>query len=318
MINTSVSASKPLWQACTHLWQLESEYYSKRSYRTNNFTYTYTISGEDVCADDTYLVILVHSLHSHADKRDAIRRTWGGAAVGRNWPGSNLSVRIKMAFVLGVARDDSEAKILNDEQSKHRDIIQGNFNEHYHNMTLKSLFGLLWVSRYCPSAKFLLKSDDDMFVNIPYLLKIIENTDMRNSIMGPYNGGSRVYRVGKWAISTTDFPFYYFPPYESGSAYVISTDLVQPLYEASQYVPHIFIDDVYVTGILGRIVGANHVVRDGFAFWASDPPTPCDIARDRVITGTRQTAKSLDTLWKALHERMSCPRAAGTVRPMPN
>ena len=141
---------------------------------------------------------------------------------------------------------------------------------------------------------------------------------MRNSIMGPCNGGSRVYRVGKWAISTTDFPFYYFPPYESGSAYVISTDLVQPLYETSQYVPHIFIDDVYVTGILGRIVGTNHVVRDGFAFWASDPPTPCDIARDRVITGTRQTAKSLDTLWKALHERMSCPRAAGAVTPMPN
>ena len=30
------------------------------------------------------------------------------------------------------------------------DIIQGDFIEHYHNLTLKGLFALSWISQHCP------------------------------------------------------------------------------------------------------------------------------------------------------------------------
>ncbi|KAI0207182.1 UDP-GalNAc:beta-1,3-N-acetylgalactosaminyltransferase 1 [Lamellibrachia satsuma] len=305
-VNTAISSAQPLWQTCKELERLESAYYRRRSHKINNVNYTYLIPGDDICTNDTHLVILVHSLHNHADRRDAIRKTWGGAAVAHSWPGRNISVNVKLAFIFGVNRDVLLDSSLKDEHKRYGDIIQCSFYEHYHNMTLKSLLGLRWNMQYCPNAKFLLKSDDDMIVNIPYLLTILNHTDMHNSIMGPHNERSRVYRHGKWAISKTHYPFYHFPPYESGSAYVISADLVRPLYETSQYVPHIFIDDVYVTGILGRIVGARHVVQDGFAFWTSNPPRPCDIEMDRVVTGTGQTASSLRLLWTALHQRKTC------------
>ncbi|KAK2183597.1 hypothetical protein NP493_305g00023 [Ridgeia piscesae] len=306
-VNTSFGSNLtgPLRQTCEELQRLEAGFYRKRSYKTNNFTYTYLIPGDNICTNDTDLVILVHSLHNYANRREAIRRTWGGAAIARTWPGRNISVNIKLAFIFGVNHNKNLNTIVQDEHVGYRDIIQGNFYEHYHNMTLKSLLGLNWLMRYCPSAKYLLKSDDDMIINIPYLLEILNHTDMRKGIMGPYNSGSRVYRNGKWSIPKAQFPFYYFPPYESGSSYVISADLVRPLYETSQYVPHIFIDDVYVTGILGRIVGARHVVHDGFAFWTSKPPKPCDIVRDRLVAGTRLTPDSLRTLWSLLQKGMS-------------
>jgi len=139
-----------------------------------------------------------------------------------------------------------------------------------------------------------------MFINVPAILEVLKTENMTSAIMGPFNGGSRVYRKGKWAISETDFPFYYYPPYESGSGYVISADLWRPLLNASNYVRHIFIDDVYITGILGRIVGARHVRRPGFAYWTNKAPAPCSIANGTVLTGTRVDPRIQYSIWEKL------------------
>ena len=37
------------------------------------------------------------------------------------------------------------------------------------NLTLKSVMGLKWSAIFCPQAKFVLKTDDDIFVNVPLL-----------------------------------------------------------------------------------------------------------------------------------------------------
>ncbi len=45
-------------------------------------------------------------------------------------------------------------------------------------MTLKSMAMLEWVQTYCQSAKFLLKADDDVFVNVRVLsefVRLVEN-----------------------------------------------------------------------------------------------------------------------------------------------
>jgi hypothetical protein len=139
-----------------------------------------------------------------------------------------------------------------------------------------------------------------MFVNVPAILEAVSAENMTRAIMGPFNTGSRVYRKGKWAISISDYPFYYYPPYESGSGYVISADLWRPLLNASDYVPHIFIDDVYITGILGRIVDARHVIRTGFAYWTNKAPAPCAIVNGTVLTGTRVDPDRQYSLWNEL------------------
>jgi len=148
------------------------------------------------------------------------------------------------------------------------------------------------------------KCDDDMFVNIPAVVDVVLSEDLRDAIMGPFNGGSPVYRKGKWALRPTDYPFHYFPPYESGSGYLISADLLRPLRNASDFVPYIFIDDVYVTGILGRVVGARHVTRPGFAYWTNRAPSACAILNGSVLTGTRVTAQRQRDIWIDLVSRV--------------
>ena len=43
------------------------------------------------------------------------------------------------------------------------------FQDSYHNLTLKTVMGLKWMSIFCPHAKFILKTDDDIYVNVPLL-----------------------------------------------------------------------------------------------------------------------------------------------------
>jgi hypothetical protein len=148
-----------------------------------------------------------------------------------------------------------------------------------------------------------------MFVNVPAILTAVRtDVDMMlgGAIMGPYNAGSRVYRKGKWALTAAEYPFYYYPPYESGSGYVIGADLVRRLLDASDYVPYIFIDDVYITGILGRVVGARHVTRAGFAYWTNKAPTSCAIQKGSVLTGTRVNAKRQREIWADLVSGVKC------------
>ncbi|NXX47410.1 B3GT4 galactosyltransferase, partial [Tricholaema leucomelas] len=55
------------------------------------------------------------------------------------------------------------------EWETHGDLLQGDFRDSYSNLTLKTLLLLRWAAAHCPSAAFLLKADDDVFVNLPSL-----------------------------------------------------------------------------------------------------------------------------------------------------
>ena len=171
-------------------------------------------------------------------------------------------------------------------------------------MTLKSLLGLKFVHEKCPNAKYLLKSDDDMVINFPYLQDILFELDLSRAIMGPLCVGSKVYRKGKWGMTREQYPFYFYPPYEAGSAYIITSDLIEELYHTAEYVPHIFIDDVYITGILGKILNVTHIKQKGFAFWTTRVPKVDDLISNQIVTGTKMKPAFQVNLWKELLLRM--------------
>jgi hypothetical protein len=127
-------------------------------------------------------------------------------------------------------------------------------------MTLKSLLDLKFVVERCPLVEYVLKSDDDMIINcrISLTCSFQGNAPTRSRHGSAERRIARI-RTGLWKLSKEEFPFDRFPPYESGSAYVISGDVIGELFDTAEYVPPIFIDDVYITGILGRIVGIQHV-----------------------------------------------------------
>jgi len=289
----------------------EQEYYSRRQHKVNEYRHNAVLVPSVLCRPDTFMVILVHSSPTNMDRREAIRVTWGGAVVKGKWLNttqSNASTisRLQIAFVLGLHVDEAVNNAVRQEHTRNDDIVQGDFIDHYHNMTLKSLLDLKVVKTRCPGVPYFLKSDDDMVINLPYLLDVLATKPLTRSIMGPYNPRSPVYRSGVWKLTLEEFPFTYYPPYESGSAYVITGDLIQELFATAEYVPHIFVDDVYVTGILGRVLGVTHARQRGFAYWGSRTPTACDLIRRKIITGTKMHPQRLCALWDELQLNPKC------------
>ena len=293
-------------QTCDEIRRDEEVFYTRRNEKVNPFPHKFVIDGAGVCDKHTDVIVLIHSLHSYVSRRNAIRDTWGHAAKMGKWPNSTIAHNISIAFVFGSHANKSWNDNVSLESRRYGDVIMGDFREAYKNMTLKSLLGLKWVDMFCSHARYLIKSDDDMIINIPRLLTTLVEANLTYGVMGPYNRGSKVLRIGKWAISHQVFPFFFYPPYESGSCYVISVDAVGDLFVSSEYVPWIFIDDVYITGILGKVIGLSHVLREGFAYWNSRKPKPCDMLQNRIITGTKMTPVYTRELWLQMMTVKSC------------
>ena len=57
-------------------------------------------------------------------------------------------------------------KILEEENGKHSDLVQGDFLDTYHNLSYKAIMGYLWVAEFCSQADFVVKTDDDLFVDL--------------------------------------------------------------------------------------------------------------------------------------------------------
>ena len=55
------------------------------------------------------------------------------------------------------------------------------------NLTIKSVMGLKWSAIFCPQARHVLKTDDDIFVNVPLLHKVLlkrSESDESQKILG--------------------------------------------------------------------------------------------------------------------------------------
>lgn len=122
------------------------------------------------------LLVLVTSAPSHGKARDAIRLTWGHYAARRD---------VALAFVLGAAPDAALRGAVEREDELYGDVVVGRFRDSYANLTLKTVSMLEWTDTYCPRVRRLLKTDDDMFINVPRLLRFIDaHQNATNTIWG--------------------------------------------------------------------------------------------------------------------------------------
>ncbi|XP_055688380.1 beta-1,3-galactosyltransferase 5 [Lutzomyia longipalpis] len=188
------------------------------------------------------VLILVHSAPGNGEKRALIRRTWG-----------RDDVRARLLFLLGAVASPKVQGELEVENARHGDLVQGNFIDAYRNMTYKHAMALKWFTYSCPEAHFLLKTDDDVFVNSPTMFDFLENGVDRRRLVACYEVQEarvkRSYR-SKWRVSTKEYPGKYYPAYCPGFSIIYSPDAVVLLYREAQRNPYFWIDDVHVTGTL--------------------------------------------------------------------
>lgn len=68
-------------------------------------------------------------------------------------------------------------RVLGREHGRYGDLVQCQSRDTYTNLTLKSIAALEWIREYCPTARYLLKTDDDMFIDIRRLLRFIDKVE---------------------------------------------------------------------------------------------------------------------------------------------
>jgi len=234
----------------------------RRNRPKNPHPFHYVINPTSACSGDTFLLIYIHSAPGHFKQRMAIRETWGNAG---NFP----DVVIKVIFLCGIVLTDESHSIQDAlllEADTYGDIVQENFVDSYRNLTYKGIMGLKWVSSHCQHAKFLLKSDDDIFINIFSLITHLKRISsqqgkpIRELLLCLVWYRMKVIRDprSKWYLSPSEYRDDVFPTYCSGSAFIMTTDVASAMFNASFRVPFFWVDDFYVTGLLAREVGVSH------------------------------------------------------------
>lgn len=155
-------------------------------------------------------IIVVPSSPNNYDKRQAIRNTWG--------QDGNF---FKLVFLFGESDDVIFEEIIKHEYEKYKDIVQGNFQDTYKNLTYKHVMGLQWATQYCSNVKFVVKIDDDIFVNIEELKVLLDNYSSkadRDLIACRVNHALNVIRnkYSKWFISKDEYEQDKYPQFCSG------------------------------------------------------------------------------------------------------
>ncbi|XP_045214067.2 beta-1,3-galactosyltransferase 1-like [Mercenaria mercenaria] len=283
----------------------ERRYYTPRKTKVNPIDHEFIINGAQICTTDAkYMTILVAvpSIPSHYFVRDAIRKTYGSYSKKSFLiEHTAIEVTVRLMFLVGKDGDINTDRIVRNESRVYGDIVLADFVESYRNLTRKMLIALKWVSIYCSDVDFLMKVDEDVFVNIPQLAKNLHRRPygIKGSVYGYINVHSSVRRKGKWGISKDEFPLTNYPNYASGNSYVISGNIIPRMYMISEYLPYMPIEDAFITGCLARIVEAKVVSVPGFTYWFDPEPDPCQFVRDKRISATHVTTTVMEKLWKA-------------------
>jgi hypothetical protein len=209
----------------------------------------FDIANVELCPDlgrNLKVLVAITSAPSHKDARMAIRQTWGHYGQRSD---------VKIAFLLGLTNDPELAKDMTDENKLYGDLISGHFLDSYDNLTLKTVSLLEWVDNYCNNVKFILKTDDDMFINIPKLLKFIEkHANDKRTIFGRLAVKWKPIRNknSKYYVSPSQYQPGILPDFTTGPAYLMTGDVVHDLYIVALSTTYLKLEDVFTTGIVAQ------------------------------------------------------------------
>lgn len=260
------------------------------------YNYDYVIENTNICNNTTELVFLIASATEGFNKRNALRNTWLNLT-------SAYTGAVRHVFLVGSSSKGSVNDMIVDENKRNRDIIQGSFLDTYGNLTLKTRMGLRWVVEACSSTKYVMKTDDDMWVNVANVL----------STMLPKYGRFFDTRVGgfcmrketphrdpnsKYYIPESLFNRDVFPPFCSGTGYVAASTLVKKIHEIADNVPYFPLEDVYI-GLCLEQLNLNVTNIDWFYNYNPLFKRPCWYRGPYVFTVHGLAPERLLEIWNA-------------------
>ncbi|PFX19545.1 UDP-GlcNAc:betaGal beta-1,3-N-acetylglucosaminyltransferase 6 [Stylophora pistillata] len=252
---TLLSSSSVLREPKTNAFNfLEKDFYSQHQILRTKLRTTAACPPKSIL-----LLILVSSNVGNFDRRQLIRKTWGAD--------HSIETKWKTVFLMGKNSNEREMENATDEARIFGDIVQGDYQEHFWNMSYKVAMGFEWAVKYC-NFYYVLKADDDVFVNTLGLVDFLakHTTPLSKFYTGNIMVGSPVLRNGRYGVSPEEYNETVYKPYCSGGGYVLSRDVVEKLLRYFDVLEPLKIDDAYI-GILAAKAGVKVTHNEEFRMY---------------------------------------------------
>ena len=259
----------------------------------------YIIQNKDICKGNERLLylVVVHTSTVNFERRKSLRETWANINIRQTYTK-------RLVFLLGKPHNESTQMLIRKESECYGDIVQGNFLDTYQNLTHKAVLGLRWITENCRKVKFIVKVDDDVFVNIFKLVDeiFIRNTNKTRTIFCEVRHKEAIHRTGKWTVEKNEFPkMRYWPtPYCPGFFVIMTADIIPELYEKAKIVPFLWLDDVYVFGLLAsKATGITRIMLKDISF-KQKVSLKCFQPRDKhchLLAADAPSSVAMHTFW---------------------
>ncbi|BHF79559.1 hypothetical protein SprV_0702268000 [Sparganum proliferum] len=161
---------------------------------------------------------------------------------------------------------------LRKETEMHDDLLVGDYEDTYYNLTLKMHYTFVWAARFCrpavshrqhrTSPLFIFLDDDFSFnvANLVNLLRSVEPTELpkrilignkrvHNPTIRPSAGGA--YK--KWALSKREMPSPELPPHCNGAFYILDYKSLEEIAIAMHFIAVLPLDDVWLGLVMTRL-----------------------------------------------------------------
>nr|XP_028587773.1 UDP-GlcNAc:betaGal beta-1,3-N-acetylglucosaminyltransferase 7 [Podarcis muralis] len=269
------------------------------------------INHAEKCRGDIHLLIVVKSIITQHDRREAIRRTWGQE---REMEGR----KVRTLFLLGVASKEEERanyqKLLDYEDRIYGDILQWDFLDSFFNLTLKEVHFLKWFSIYCDHVRYIFKGDDDVYVSPSNILEFLQDQKADNLFVGDVLFKARPIRKkeNKYYIPNALYNKNTYPPYAGGGGFVMDGPLAKKLHRVSESLELYPIDDVFL-GMCLEVLKVTPVAHAGFKTFgivknknSKMNKEPCFYQSMLVVH--KLLPSELLAMWDLVHSNLTCSR----------
>lgn len=152
-------------------------------HRTN---YRFLINQPDLCSRHSnstrlpYIIYCVHGTPDNFDQRVVFRQS-----VANKTTFDQLGVIT--AFFVGIPRNRTTLKRLITESRAFGDIVMPDVIDSFQNNTLKSLAALQFIQQHCQNVPYVLKANDDTFVDLFQVVDILQVAERVNNLTTEFN-----------------------------------------------------------------------------------------------------------------------------------
>lgn len=202
--------------------------------------------GDQKSCNNLTLLVMISSHASHADRRRVIRSNWASETLWKSYL-QERGVSFGLLFLIGDAKNKTMSDNLLKESKIFGDILIEKLEESFYSLSYKIMIGFQWIHEKC-SFDYVLKGDDDIFVNIHTLMSFFNKSYLprKELYIGHMMSVSGVMRNGRYGVSRTEYLRDYYPRYCSGGGFIMSRDVVKEIIPHYDWIKPLKIDDAYV------------------------------------------------------------------------